>query len=543
MLPTPMSPRAALRLLLACCIAGLVVPSLLGLTYTRRLATRPERYGVTVSRPPSPPPAIRRPRRAAVVVLDGLGREEARGMRSFQRAHRQGQCRDMDVGPLSISRPVYAVLSTGVEQDRGGPLINDATMPDTQESIWEVAHEAGFSVAGVSELPWWKDMFPRAFSAYLTLPQGANYFDLAPSAALLLIHPLYIDEAGHAHGAASSDYRAATDRADQELSAFMDTLDLERDLLVVTADHGHALRGGHGGRQDRVAHVLTCYAGPGVRRQADIHAMSATSFAPSLSLLLGLRFPSGMRAGEDDLDTLWDIADERAFPPAYLDAQRREIERFRLENQAQLARWLPSSGGGWAALYRAHRLEEAMRALPFLGLFILMLAIHLRYHHRSGQGGRAAFAFGVAWSLGCALSAYLLQLALRGSFDMTSVNNRQSFLTFTLALGLAVSTSFVLLHLSVRRSLTALAWDLSLLSAAGTLACIAHPAALGWHAGFPVPPPPLFFFPFFATLFLTGVNGVGLFVLALARSPRWRVWASRHGVRMEAAPQHAPEPK
>ncbi len=48
---------------------------------------------------------------------------------------------------------------------------------------------------------------------------------------------------------------------------FIRTVDLRRTLLVLTADHGHALRGGHGGPQPRVATVMTCFAGPNV--QAD----------------------------------------------------------------------------------------------------------------------------------------------------------------------------------------------------------------------------------------------------------------------------------
>ena len=57
---------------------------------------------------------VERPRRTVVVVADGLGGAYARGMRSAGRLQAAGQCRVTDVGPISVSRPVYAVISTVV---------------------------------------------------------------------------------------------------------------------------------------------------------------------------------------------------------------------------------------------------------------------------------------------------------------------------------------------------------------------------------------------------------------------------------------------
>jgi hypothetical protein len=517
--------RSATLLLLACCLLGLSAPSLLGLTYIDRLATRPSRYLVSVAdRPPDEggPP---RPRRTAVVVLDGLGHQEALGMRSLERLRALGQCRRTDVGSLPLSRPVYGTLSTGVEQDRGGALINDATAPHDAESIWEIARQSGLTVAAVSEVDWWQHLFPRGFSSYLTAPRATDYFRAAPRADLVLIHPLYIDEAGHEHGAASDAYRAAVARADGEILDFMGTLDLERDLLVVTADHGHTLTGGHGGRQDRVAHVLTCYAGPGVEHRPEIGAMQMTSLAPSLSLLLGLRFPAGMRAGDDDLDVLWDIAALRAFTPEYRADRRRAVDRFRTENQARVAVWNPASGGSWTAFYRAARWRRAPRALPCIGVLVLLLWAHARGHRRLGRdagGGRFGGAFGLAALVGYGVVAWAAQVALRGSFDMSSIENLQSFLPFTILLGTAVSLGVVGIHALLRRSLRALVWDLSLFSLVATTLCLAHPVVFGWHLDFPVPAPPVFFFPLFATLFLGGASSVallvGLFAWVRARS-------------------------
>src|SRR5262249_39504538 len=160
------------------------------------------------------------------------------------------------------------------------------------------------------------------FSRYQLGDEAENLFQIAGSAELRaelqLIHPTYIDESGHKAGAGSPGYREAMRRGDGELTAFMSSLDLSQDLLIVTGDHGHSLRGGHGGLQDRIAHVLTCYAGAGVAHRPELGSMRATTLAPSLALLMGLPFPANMRAGDDDLDTLWSIADASTLPSAYL---------------------------------------------------------------------------------------------------------------------------------------------------------------------------------------------------------------------------------
>lgn len=509
-----MTLRQALFLLHAVCLVGMAVPFALGYSYTERLATRPSLYQVAVADQVAGPPAATAPRRAVVVVFDGLGYKEALGMRSTAILRERGQCWKTDVAPLPMSRPVYGVLSTGIEQDRGGALVNDTDAPHTAESLWELARAAGRTVAAVSELTWWQDLFPRGFSSYQTAPRDADYFRLAPPADLVLIHPLYVDETGHTDGAGSSAYREAVARADRELLGFLATVDLQRDLIVVTADHGHSLGGGHGGTQDRVANVLSCFAGVGVLARPELAARRMTSLAPALTLLLGLHFPASMRAGDDELDALWELADPRRLGAPYLAERRQALERFRAENRIQVSRFWPPSGGSWTTFYAAARGRYAARALPLGGLAVLLLVVQFRGHRRlSGTARRGrGFGFGLLWLAGCLAAAYGLQVLIRGSFDMSSINNRHGFIRFTVALGLAVTLGGLGLHLLLRRSPRALIWDLTMLSLLGSVLSVAQPLIFGWHLGFPVPAPAVYFFPYFAALFFGTMNAVALLI-------------------------------
>src|SRR5690606_22709906 len=87
-----------------------------------------------------------------------------------------------------------------LEQDRSGVRSNDDGGPLSAESVWDLARAAGLEVAAISELPWWRELFPRGFSRYQLGEESDDFFAAAPAADLLFIHPLYIDAAGPARG-------------------------------------------------------------------------------------------------------------------------------------------------------------------------------------------------------------------------------------------------------------------------------------------------------------------------------------------------------
>lgn len=506
-----------LVLLFGCALLAICVAIPLGSSWSLRQSSHDGFFLVSVANSLPAAEKLDRPRHTVVVVLDGLSYQEAVRMRSLLRLKEQGQCRKTYVGPVSISRPVYATISTGLEADRTGVRNNDDTSPLKAESLWEIARRSGMSVAAISELPWWQELFPRGFSSYLMPPREADYFRLAPLAELTLVHPVYIDETAHAVGAAGKPYQAAVARADAELGGLLGRLDLTQDLLVVTADHGHSLRGGHGGQDERVAYVWTCYAGVGIRPKGDADLMPITNIAPSLALLLKLPFPAEMRAGDDALDQLDDIADPAKFSAGYLAQRRASIAHFRAQNRAALLRWHPESHGSWTEFYRFYRQKNLRTAI--LGAMLGALVLGLLFHAHRRQDAW----FGVAFVMLFFVFLYSLQITLRGSFDLSSVRNRPDFIHFTSALCLLCGLSTGSFHLAVRRNLRAFLLDLSALLFIAVVAYLTHPLVLGWQLGFPVPNPAWIFFPYFATLLLVCIGGLCLtLVLVLIFLPRTR---------------------
>lgn len=202
-----MSRRWAAAAVLFCVVSGLS-GYLLAEGYIDRLPNHRGYFLVGVPDQVAPQiakTAAERPRHAVLILLDGLRADHAMHMTSVEQLRQAGQCRKSDVGPLSVSRPVYTVVSTGLEQDRTGVRINDCSIPLPIESIFQVAHRAGRRVFGVSELPWVLQLFPDGFDGFEIVARSDDHFRRAESALgdLSLFLPIYIDETAHDFGAAS----------------------------------------------------------------------------------------------------------------------------------------------------------------------------------------------------------------------------------------------------------------------------------------------------------------------------------------------------
>lgn len=472
----------------------------LGNSYIDRLPDHRGLYLADAANHASSAPA-RRPRHTVLVVLDGLRQDAAQGMAAMQRLAGAGRCGPTDTGNLTVSRPVYAVLSSGVEADRSGVRNNDETRPAPVESIWQVARGAGLQVRGYSGLAWWRELFPAGFDQYqVELDRSVDLFARAELADLTLIHVLYLDDAGHEAGADSSAYRAAVERADRELGGFLDRLDLDRDLIVVTADHGHSAAGGHGSTAPEIARVHTCWAGVGVNA-GPAPLLDARAIAPTLAVLLGLPFPRHMRAVDDDLDRIWTLVGTDA---ANAVARRADLERVRDANRDQLGRWLGQERGTWEQLYERERSRQRMRAFIAVGFLVIALGLSL-WRRRLGWGQAAASTL---WMVGLVVACGAVFALARGSFDFTSINLRSEFVRASVCICLGVGAAGGILHLALWRDPRRFLADLSTVLVGVAVLDAAHPLVYGWPMGFPLPHRMVLFWPFFAATLALGLAAI-----------------------------------
>ena len=505
-MPTAGTGRAiALVVTIACAVIGL----LLGESYIGRLPHH-EGYFLVAVEDEVRVPLSSRPRHTVFIVIDGLRRDSAEGMGVVQKMLGAGQCRVSDQGSWTVSRPVYALLSTGLEVDRTGARNNEQTTPLAAESVWQVARAHGLHVSGSSHLPWFHELFPEGFDRYTT---GNSHADdvFQPGGALLdvnVFHPLYVDDAGHHHGAASPEYAARVARADKEVAGLLEQLDAERDLIVFLADHGHRAQGGHGGAQPEIKDILLCFAGKNVGKRADRAPFDGRSIAPAMSLLLGLPFPRHMRAGDDGLDAIFDVAKFGEGDGAYVEDRRAAVARFREANRASLEKSLGSAPGTWPRLYAREADGQTRRGLFVVAIGAAFLAFRLGGAKRRGE--RAASS--LAWVVFAAFVTWAVHRAILGELDFTVINLKVQFVPRAFAVVFLSATVAAAVHAALVRRWDHLASDMLTLLGVLLLANLGHGFVYGWPLGFPLPPTAARYLPFFGAIALVGF---GLFASVL----------------------------
>src|SRR5215468_11496131 len=294
-------------------------------------------------------------RRVFLVVIDGLRLDRSYELAFLDELRRRGVDTEAVSHYPTWSRPSYVSILTGVPPRSSGVRTNHHSTPVQLDSLMDRARAAGLRVATATDYDVLPRLFlrrqghgPPPAPADLDLlaagaaraagaPQDpgveaapdldsleqpaalpgirapdadlASPFDdaryapwpggfseagsalAASHADLVILLVGAVDAAGHAHGGASPQYRDAAVIADRAVARVLARVDLSHDAVIVTADHGHTDRGGHGGVEPEVLAVPLIAAGAGIRPGATALDARLIDLAPTVSALLGLPAP------------------------------------------------------------------------------------------------------------------------------------------------------------------------------------------------------------------------------------------------------------
>lgn len=437
------------------------------------------RYLYAVKDVPVPP--LQRPRRMVVVVVDGLRADAAVATRTGRWFARHGACWPTRATLPSMSKPLYAAMSTGVEQDRSGVRTNQFSAPSPAQDVWTVARSQGRRVVGMGDTPWWQGLFPNGFDAWQSPPPDLT--GAAPTADMVLWHPTTVDHAGHAHGAQSAQYAAAVAQVDQTLQPLLAALDVDQDVLVFTADHGHRDVGGHGGDQREVVQVLTCAAGMGLVPGAHPGPLLTTTVAPLLALLAGVPFPANMRA-DAQLANVWPAL---RWDAARVKERQQAAGRFVHAEQSAAALLDPSahSFADWGDAVRLRR-QQWFWGGAAVSWVLVALGVGRRKH---------AVAVAVWLAANATLTVAVFH-AWSGALDLSAVDEKAPFVGRCLVAAAAVQgalflAAYSLLKQDPRRMV---AWP-GACAVWGSLMLAWHAWVLGLPMTPPLPGPLLMFLP------------------------------------------------
>jgi len=292
------------------------------------------------------PPSIQDPgtprlaRRVFLVVIDGLRLDRSYELAFLDELRRRGVDSEASSHYPTWSRPNYVSILTGVPPRASGVRTNHHSTPVQLDSLMDRARAAGLHVATATDY----DVLPRLFlrrrgttapptpleldaevdnphdldsleqpaaqpgvrspdadlaspfddARYAPWPGGfseAGSALAAGGADLVVLLVGAVDAAGHARGGDSPEYREAAAVADRAVARVLAHVDLAQDAVIVTADHGHTGRGGHGGVEPEVLAVPLIAAGAGIRPGASAQDAQLIDLAPTVSALLALPAP------------------------------------------------------------------------------------------------------------------------------------------------------------------------------------------------------------------------------------------------------------
>jgi hypothetical protein len=283
-------------------------------------------------------------RRVFVVVIDGLRLDRSYELTFLDELRRRGVDSEATSHYPTWSRPNYVSILTGVPPSASGVRTNHHTTPVQLDSLMDRARAAGLQVATATDY----DVLPRLFlrhrselaatgltaqvrapieldppsamerdsvedptaaavrspdadlaspfhdARYAPWPGGfseAGSAIAAGNADLVILLVGAADAAGHAHGGDSPEYREAAALADHALARVLAHIDLLQDTVIITADHGHTDRGGHGGVEPEVVSVPLIAAGAGIRPGVAANDARLIDIAPTVAALLALPAP------------------------------------------------------------------------------------------------------------------------------------------------------------------------------------------------------------------------------------------------------------
>ncbi len=257
-------------------------------------------------------------RQVVIVVVDGLREDVSRQMPPLNALRQQGADRTLQAGALSFSLPGWTVIGTGAWQETNGFNSNDSENSIEIDTIFLAARRAGLHTALVGP-PDWKQLYGGMVDdmRVLDLPSSEQDVDenldvdatstgtgidllLTTKPNLILIHLPGADRIGHGYGGTSDEYRRVAMGVDEQIARLLAAVDLNTTAILITADHGHTDRGGHGGTEPSVLRVPLVSVGKGIRPGVYPDAFQV-DIAPTVAVLLGTSFPAHNQG-----DPLWD---------------------------------------------------------------------------------------------------------------------------------------------------------------------------------------------------------------------------------------------
>ena len=372
--------------------------------------------------------------RVILVTIDGLRLDTSRQLSFLNELRQQGAYGRAQVGVPSLSYPGRAVLATGAWAEVHGITSNFAMQPVEADSVFSLARAAGRRTAAAGS-----ELWIRGFGLHLDalLPVAKEPKFVPPAELLdwqerrcaegldfvrstefnfLAIDWTAGDDAAHDYGPLSPAAHEVFGAIDDCLGKLVASQDLSQTVVIVTADHGHVDRGGHGGTESEVLQVPLVLVGGPVRRGARLQA-AQVDVAPTICALLGLPFPA-TNEGKVLFDALQLDSDVR---DRLLGLQKHQQRAFALIRRGVFA------GTQEQAVERLRRVRSPIARRLGLGLLFLTAWLFISVFETPAEWRGALGALGAFY-----LAYFSLFAHLGLSYSLSAINREEYLADFLL---------------------------------------------------------------------------------------------------------------
>lgn len=355
-----------------------------------------------------------------ILLVDGLRLDASRRMPALNALRADGADIEAQVGTPSFSRPGRATVAVGAgpavhgvttnRQTRAIPLDNiirrvgaiGGACRVAGSKIWSGLFGKDIQGCGVYREGEGKEgpgAFVRQVGEVRASQEAGVAFVLEKPAMLRIADIISTDFAAHEYGGTSPEYLAEVERADALLATLVQGLDLSKETLVVTADHGHRDAGGHGGEEPEVLAIPIVMAGAGVLAGTSAKASQA-DIAPTVAALLGAPLPAASSGRPIESVLVLDEGRRTLLHGAAF-AQQAGFERAVGERLGLAAD--PAGRTDFVSLAFAQRDERKQRRLPILVLLLVGIpSITLMLVHFSRASAIGLWTGAVAGALALA---------------------------------------------------------------------------------------------------------------------------------------------
>lgn len=194
-------------------------------------------------------------KRVCLIIIDGLRYDTVKKM-SFLNGITETQYgfKFKSICSLpSLSRPGYERILTGSDTEINGINSNNMHIPSLTPGLPMLCKRRGLKTS-VCGYYWIFELFPfQSDNSYCYYIRDGKTFEKSHMILkktvpdFIIVHPMSLDNAGHAFGGLSMEYADEAVKIDKEVEKLWELSRKMGYIFIVTSDHGHLDSGGHGG--------------------------------------------------------------------------------------------------------------------------------------------------------------------------------------------------------------------------------------------------------------------------------------------------------